>query len=330
MSKSTMLSAIQPTANLTLGNYLGAIRNWVALYQDYDCYFFAVNQHAITARQDPQELRESTYFAMATYIAAGIDPDKCSLFVQSQVPQHAQMAWVLNCYSYMGELNRMTQFKDKSARAGKNIPVGLYTYPLLMAADILLYDTNLVPVGEDQKQHVELTRDVAQRVNGVYGDDTFVVPEARVAKVAARVMDLQTPVNKMSKSAENPKGTIFLNDTPKQIEKKFKSAMTDSGDRIYFDRDAKPGVSNLLSIQSALTGKSIDALVADYDGKLYGHLKVDTAEIVVAAMTPIQAMTTEILSDMGELERILEVGAEKARAKAAATLERVYNRVGFV
>ena len=220
--KEVMLSGIQPTANLTLGNYLGAIRNWVAMNKDFDSYFFVVDLHAITVRQDPRLLRDSTRFAVATYIAAGLDPENCSLFIQSHVPEHAQLAWVLNCYGYMGELSRMTQYKDKSARVGSNIPVGVFTYPLLMAADILLYDGKSVPVGADQKQHVELTRDLAQRFNALYGADALVVPEPIIGQVGARVMDLQDPRAKMSKSAENPKGTVFLNDTSKQIEKKFK------------------------------------------------------------------------------------------------------------
>lgn len=329
-AKKTMLSGIQPTANLTLGNYLGAIKNWVALQDQYDCYFMAVNQHAITVRQNPEELRENTLFAIATYIASGLDPEHCQLFVQSHVPEHSQLAWVLNCFGYMGELNRMTQFKDKSTRAGANIPVGLYTYPLLMAADILLYDSNLVPVGHDQKQHVELTRDVAQRMNGVYGDDTFEVPEVFIPKAGARVMDLQNPTSKMSKSAESDTGTIFLADTAKKVEKKFKKATTDSETVISYDREQKAGVSNLLDIQSAITGKSIETLVTEYEGKMYGHLKVETAAIVNDTLDPIRTRTQELLADKGELNRILKKGSEKAREKAAVTIERIYDKIGFV
>ncbi len=328
--KKTILSGIQPTNRLTLGNYLGAIKNWVKIQSDYTCFFMAVDQHAITTRQKPEELRENTWFAIASYIAAGIDPATCSLFIQSQMPQHTQLAWILYCNGYMGELNRMTQFKDKSSKTGANIPVGLFTYPLLMAADILLYDAQLVPVGEDQKQHVELTRDVAQRVNGIYGEDAFVVPEAFIPKVGARVMDLQTPTAKMSKSAVNESGSIFLADSADQIEKKFKRAVTDSGSDITFDFNEKPGVSNLISIQAAITGETIDAVVQRYQGKQYGHLKVETAEIVRGELLPIQLKTRELLADRGELIRILRLGAEQAAVVADRTLKRIYDRVGFV
>ncbi len=329
-SKKVILSGIQPTNGLTLGNYLGAIKNWVKLQKDYYCNYMAVDLHAITARQNPADLRENTYIAIAFYIAAGLDLEHCDLFVQSHVPEHSQLAWVLNCYGYMGELNRMTQFKDKSTRAGANIPVGLYTYPLLMAADILLYDTHLVPVGDDQKQHVELTRDVAQRMNGVYGDDTFVVPEPYIPPVAARIMDLLSPANKMSKSAVNENGTIFLADSGADIEKKFKRAETDSGKEIRHDRAEKPGVSNMLDIQAAITGESIAAIEARYTQKMYGHLKMETAEIVKQELLPVQAKAREILADRAELNRILGAGADKARAKAEVTLKRVYDRIGFI
>lgn len=329
-AKKIMLSGIQPTANLTLGNYLGAIKNWAKLQDQYDCYFMAVNQHAITARQDPKELKENTLFAVATYVASGIDPEQCSLFIQSHVAEHAQLAWVLNCFGYMGELSRMTQYKDKSTRAGANIPVGLFTYPLLMAADILLYGTNMVPVGHDQKQHVELTRDVAQRMNGIFGDDTFTIPEVYIPKAGARVMDLQTPTSKMSKSAESDTGTIFLADTAKQVEKKFKRATTDSEVVIRYDKETKPGVSNLLDIQSAITGKTIQELESSYEGKMYGHLKVETAAIVNETLDPIRSRTQELLADKGELDRILKKGADQAREKAALTIEKIYDRIGFV
>lgn len=329
-NKKIILSGIQPTANLTLGNYLGAIKNWVKLQNEYRCYFAAVNQHAITVRQNPDELRENTWFAIATYIASGIDPESSSLFIQSHVPEHAQLAWILNCFGYMGELSRMTQFKDKSTRAGSNIPAGLFTYPLLMAADILLYDANLVPVGQDQKQHVELTRDVGQRMNGLFGEDTFVIPEVYTPPAGAKIMDLQNPTAKMSKSAESDTGTIFLADTPKQVEKKIKRATTDSDTVITYDKENKPGVCNLLNIQSAILGKSIDELLSNYEGKMYGHLKVETAEIVNVELDPIRARTNELLSDRGELASILKKGAKNAREKAAQTLERVYHRIGFV
>jgi len=329
-SKKVILSGIQPTNRLTLGNYLGAIKNWVKLQKDFHCYYMAVDLHAYTMRQDPQELRNNTYTAIAIYIASGLDLDHCTLFVQSHVAQHSQLAWLLNCNGYMGELNRMTQFKDKSSKSGANIPVGLFTYPLLMAADILLYDTHLVPVGDDQKQHVELTRDIAQRVNGLYGDDTFVVPEPYIAPVAARVMDLLSPTNKMSKSAVNENGSIFLTDSPADIEKKFKRAETDSGKEIRHDRQNKPGVSNLIDIQSAITGESVAEIEARYTNKMYGHLKMETAEIVRGELEPIQKRTQELLTDKAELDRILKEGAEKARAKAEITLQRLHERIGFI
>lgn len=328
--KKIMLSAIQPTSQITLGNYIGAIRNWVQLQKEFDCYFFAVDLHSVTVRQDPKALYENTLLAMATYLAAGIDPQNCVLFCQSMVPQHAELAWVLNCFGSMGELSRMTQYKDKSARAGEHIPVGIFTYPLLMAADILLYDAQAIPVGADQKQHIELTRDIAERMNGVYGADTFVVPQPFIPKVGGRIMDLQEPTNKMSKSASTEAGAVFFTDSPKDIEKKFKRAVTDSGTEIAFDVENKPGVSNLLEIQSSITGTPVKDLVASYAGKQYGHLKVDTAAMVVEAMRPIQERTKELLADRESLLKILRQGADKAKEHATRTLARVYDRIGFV
>lgn len=328
--KKVILSGIQPTNKLTLGNYLGAIKNWVRIQNDYNSYFMAVDQHAMTARQDPEALRKNTLFSIACYIAAGIDTEKCVLFVQSHVPQHSQLAWTLNCFGYMGELSRMIQYKEKSAKTGTNIPVGLFTYPLLMAADILLYDTTIVPVGEDQTQHVELTRDLAERMNGIYGDDTFVVPKAHIPTVAARVMDLLTPTSKMSKSAVNENGSIFLSDSPADIEKKFKRATTDSETVIAFDSQNKAGVSNLLSIQSAITGESISEVVARYEGKQYGHLKVETAQIVIKELSPIQKRAQELVDERTELNRILKSGAERAIAHAERTIKRVHERIGYV
>ncbi|RYZ58031.1 MAG: tryptophan--tRNA ligase [Proteobacteria bacterium] len=328
--KKVILSGIQPTNKLTLGNYLGAIKNWVRIQNDYNSYFMAVDQHAMTARQDPEALRKNTLFSIACYIAAGIDTEKCVLFVQSHVPQHSQLAWTLNCFGYMGELSRMIQYKEKSAKTGTNIPVGLFTYPLLMAADILLYDTTIVPVGEDQTQHVELTRDLAERMNGIYGDDTFVVPKAHIPTVAARVMDLLTPTSKMSKSAVNENGSIFLSDSPADIEKKFKRATTDSETVIAFDSQNKAGVSNLLSIQSAITGESIAEVVARYEGKQYGHLKVETAQIVIKELSPIQKRAQELVDERTELNRILKSGAERAIAHAERTIKRVHERIGYV
>lgn len=327
--RDIILSGIQPTHSLTLGNYLGAIKNWVALQGHDQCYFMVVNQHAITVRQDPAALKENTLFAVATYLAAGLDYKKHVLFIQSDVPEHTQLAWVLNCIGYMGEVSRMTQFKDKSAQAGANIPVGLFTYPLLMAADILLYDTQLVPVGHDQKQHVELTRDLAQRMNQVYGEGTVVVPEVFIPDVAARVMDLQQPTKKMSKSASSEAGVVFLSDTAKQVEKKLKRAVTDSGSEVSYETQTKPGVSNLIDIQSAILKQSREDIVAAYQGKMYGHLKVETAAIINEELEPIRQKTAEYLTDRGELLNILEQGAERARQKARATLERVYERVGL-
>lgn len=326
--KKIMLSGIQPTNRLTLGNYLGAIKNWVNLQNQYDCYFFAVDLHAITTRQDAKTLSENTLFALATYLAAGIDLEHATIFAQSHVRQHAELAWVLNCYCYMGELGRMTQFKDKSAKAGETIPVGLFTYPVLMAADILLYQSDLVPVGADQKQHLELTRDLAVRFNNTYGN-VFKVPEPYIAKIGARIMDLQDPVSKMSKSGSNDMGAVFLNDSEKEIEKKFKRAVTDSGSDVSYSED-KPGVRNLIDIQSAITGRAIGDIVAAYSGKMYGHLKVDTAEIVNQEIRPLREQTQRFLSDRGELMRILRVGAERASVRAEITLKKVYEVIGFL
>jgi tryptophanyl-tRNA synthetase len=324
-----MLSAVQPTNALTIGTYLGAIKNWVQLQKDFECLFFAVDLHAITVRQDPQELRERTYRALATYIACGIDPQQALLFVQSHVPEHAELAWVITCFTYMGELSRMTQYKDKSAKQGANIGAGLFTYPALMAADILLYDTDLVPVGDDQKQHIEITRDVALRLINLYGEDTVKVPDAYIPPVGARIMSLQDPTAKMSKSDPDPQASIFLEDSDDVIRKKLKRAVTDSGTEITYD-DAKPGVKNLLSIQSALTGKPAAELVASYSGKMYGHLKVDTAELVVQHIGPIRDKTDELLKDRAYLDALLKRGAERAREKAQKTLARVYDRIGFL
>ena len=326
--KKVMVSGIQPTNKLTIGNYLGAIKNWVKLQQEYECYFFAVDLHAITTKQDPKELAANTLFALATYMAAGIDLDHATIFAQSHVRQHAELAWVLSCYSYMGELSRMTQYKDKSSRSGETIPVGLFTYPVLMASDILLYQTDLVPVGADQKQHLELTRDVAIRMNNVYGQ-LFRVPEPYIPKVGARIMDLQEPNSKMSKSASTEFGAVFLNDSPKDIEKKFKRAVTDSGSEIKYNDD-KPGIKNLIDIQSAITGQSIQSIVESYAGKMYGHLKVETAQIVIEELRPLQERTQAYLSDRAELERILRSGADKAAMRAEMTLKKVYSAIGFV
>jgi len=328
-SKKTMLSAVAPSNRLTVGNYIGALRNWVKLQDQYDCWFFSVNLHAITVRQDPTELLEQTYRAVASYIAAGIDPKKATLFVQSQVPQHAELAWVLNCFTYMGELNRMTQYKDKSLKQGQNIPAGLFNYPVLMAADILLYQTALVPVGEDQKQHVEITRDIALRMNNLYGKDLFRIPEVYIAPVGARIMSLQNPLAKMSKSDPDPNGAVYLTDTNDQILKKVKRAVTDSGTEITFE-ETKPGINNLLTIQAAITGKTIPEIVNSYIGKQYGHLKVDAANLLVETLGPIRDKTDELIKDRSYLLQVLEDGAERARERAGQTLKEVYRRVGLV
>jgi len=324
--KKIMLSAVQPSNRLTIGNYLGALKNWVRLQGDHDCLFFAVDMHAITVKQDPSELREQTYRAIATYLACGIDASQATLFVQSHVPEHAQLCWVLTCFSYMGELGRMTQFKDKSAKHGANIPAGLFCYPVLMAADILLYKTDLVPVGEDQKQHLELTRDIAVRMNNALGGGLFTVPEPLIAKVGAKIMSLQNPLAKMSKSDPDPGGAIYLGDTDDQIVKKIKRAVTDSGSEVTYE-DSKPGVKNLINIQAAITGKTPQEIAASYAGRQYGHLKIETADIVVGAVRPVRERTRELLSDKAQLDALLKRGAEGARARAAVTLGEVYKRV---
>ncbi|KZN64108.1 tryptophan--tRNA ligase [Pseudoalteromonas luteoviolacea] len=331
MTKPVVLSGIQPTGGMTIGNYVGAINQWLKLQEDHDCFFMLVDLHAITVRQDPAALRERVLDGIAMYTACGIDPEKSALFVQSQVPEHAQLGWVLNCYAQMGELNRMTQFKDKSSKHANNVNVGLFSYPVLQAADILLYQADQVPVGEDQKQHLELTRDIATRFNNIYGD-VFKVPEPYIPELGARVMSLQDPTKKMSKSDENPNGFVLLLDEPKKIEKKLKKAVTDSDEqaRIYFDRQEKPGVSNLLTLLSVATGRSVEALVPEYEDKMYGHLKKDTAAAVVEMLEPIQSRFHEIRADKTLLENIMRNGAEKASERAEKTLKAVYDAVGFI
>ncbi len=331
MSKPVVLSGIQPTGGMTIGNYIGAINQWLKLQQGSDCFFMLVDLHAITTRQDPALLKERVLDGIALYTACGIDPEKSSLFVQSQVPEHAQLSWVLNCYAQMGELNRMTQFKDKSAKNANNINVGLFSYPVLQAADILLYQTTQVPVGEDQKQHLELTRDIATRFNNLYGN-VLTVPEPYIPEFGARVMSLQEPTKKMSKSDDNPNGYIMLLDEPKKIEKKLKKAVTDSDEqaRIYFDTKEKPGVSNLLTLMSVATKRSIEDLVPEYEDKMYGHLKKDTAAAVISMLEPIQSRFKEIRADHNLLNQIMHSGAEKASARAEKTLKAVYDAVGFI
>lgn len=326
-----VLSGMQPSGDsLHLGNYVGALVNWVTTQENYDAFFFIPDLHGITTPHDPEVLRERTRHTAAQFIAGGIDPQRSTLFVQSHVPEHAQLAWVLTCITGMGEASRMTQFKDKSAKEGADTAsVGLLSYPMLMAADILLYHPHGVPVGEDQKQHVELARNLAQRFNYRFGE-TFRVPEPFIPDVGARVYDLQEPTVKMSKSASSPNGLINIFDTDKKLAKKIKSAVTDDGTEIRFDRDAKPGISNLLSIYSAVTSKTTAELEAEYEGKMYGHLKVDLAEAVVAAVGPVRDRALELLDDPAQLDALLAQGAAKARAVASETLATAYQRVGFL
>lgn len=322
----TIFSGIQPSGTITLGNYIGALKQFVELQEEYNCYFCIVDQHAITVPQDPVQLRKNIRSLAALYLAVGIDPEKATLFIQSEVPAHAQAGWMLQCVTYIGELERMTQFKDKSQ--GKDAVVaGLLTYPPLMVGDILLYQTNLVPVGEDQKQHLELTRDIAERFNKKY-NDIFTVPEVRIPKEGARVMSLQDPLKKMSKSDPNQKAFISLLDEPKQIEKKIKSAVTDSEGVVKFDKEMKPGVSNLLTIYSIFSNKSISELEKEYEGKGYGDFKGDLAKVVVEALEPIQKKYYELI-DSPQLDEILDRGAAKADAVASKMLKKMENAMGL-
>lgn len=324
-----VLSGIQPTADaFHLGNYIGALREWVRMQDTHDAYYCVVDQHAITVEHDPDLLRRRTYASFAQLLAIGLDPERSTVFVQSQVPEHSQLAWVLECQTGFGEAGRMTQFKDKSQKEGASrVTVGLYTYPILQAADILIYQADAVPVGEDQRQHLELTRDLAQRFNTRFGP-TLTVPEPFIVKETAKILDLQDPTAKMSKSS--PSGCAWLLDEDTVLAKRIKSAVTDSEREVAFDPERKPGVSNLLTIQHALTGRPIDVLVADYAGRGYGDLKSDTADIVVEAVGPIRERAQGYLADPGELRRLMGVGAHRARATASATLAAVYERVGFV
>ncbi|SIT68826.1 tryptophan--tRNA ligase [Edaphobacillus lindanitolerans] len=321
-----IFSGVQPTGMVTLGNYIGAFRQFTELQNDYDCVFCIVDEHAITMPQDPDDLRSAIRSLAAIYVAVGIDPDKATLFIQSEVPAHAQAGWIMQCISYIGELERMTQFKDKST-GREAVSSGLLTYPPLMAADILLYDTDIVPVGDDQKQHVELTRDLAERFNKRYGQ-TLTVPDIRLPKHGARIKSLQEPTKKMSKSDENKKAVITLLDTPKQIEKKIKSAVTDSEGRVAYDELNKPGVSNLLNIEASLSGVPVEELVRKYEGGGYGDFKAGVAEAVINHLTPIQERYQELLHS-DQLDRILDEGAEKASAIASATLSRMEAAMGL-
>ena len=325
--KPVIFSGIQPSGTLTLGNYIGALKNFSKLQDEYDCIYSIVDMHAITVRQNPAELRRRCLELAAIYIASGIDPQKSLIYCQSHVSGHSELSWILSCFTYMGEMNRMTQFKDKSAKHADNINVGLFTYPVLMAADILLYQTNLVPVGHDQKQHLEICRDIAQRFNGIYGD-VFTIPEGYIPKVGARIMSLQEPTRKMSKS--DPEDTfVALTDDPDTIRRKIKRAVTDSDGEIRFDPENKPGVSNLLSIMSALGAGEIDALVQEMQGLGYGELKNRTADCVIAALAPMQAEYKRLIADKGYLQNVLDENAKTATYLATKTLRKVQKKVGF-
>ena len=327
--KKVLLSGIQPSGDLHLGNYLGAIKNWAELSDQFDCYWFMADLHTITVRQDPAELRRRTLTQIATYIACGLDPEKNTIFVQSHVHQHAELGWVLDCYTMFGELSRMTQFKDKSAKHADNINAGLFTYPCLMAADILLYQPDFVPVGEDQKQHVELCRDIANRFNHAYGE-VFKVPQPYIPKAGARVMSLNQPDTKMSKSI--PEGCVFLMEKPEDIMRKFKRAITDSDTErcVRFDREQKPGVANLMNIYSAITGKTYEEIEQEFEGKGYGAFKPVVGESVVELLRPIREETQRLLADKAYLESVYRAGAEKASYVAEKTLRKVYKKVGFL
>lgn len=329
--KKRIFSGVQPSGNITLGNYLGAIKNWVDLQEEYECLYAIMDMHSITVRQDPQELKKRTLDLLKVYLACGIDPEKNLLFVQSHVPAHAQLSWVLNCYTYMGELSRMTQFKDKSKSHADNINAGLFTYPVLMAADILLYGADLVPVGKDQMQHIEICRDIAERFNSIYGN-VFTIPEGFLPKAGAKVMSLQEPTKKMSKSDPNPKGYISMLDEFNVIAKKIKSAVTDSEGVVEYREgdDTKAGINNLMTIFSAVTGKSYDEITNDYAGKGYGDFKGDVAEAVVEHIKPIRAEYDRLSSDKAYLEGIYKSGAEKAQIIASRMVNKVYKKVGFL
>lgn len=327
--KKTIFSGVQPSGKLTLGNYLGAIRNFPILQEEYNCVYCVVDMHAITVRQNPAALRRATLEVLAQYIACGLDPEKSTLFIQSHVPAHAELAWVLNCYTMFGEASRMTQFKDKSARHADNVNVGLFDYPVLMAADILLYQTDMVPVGVDQLQHIELARNIAQRFNGVYSD-TFTMPEPYIPKAGAKIMSLADPARKMSKSDENQNGYILLMDKPEDIMCKFKRAVTDSDARIVMDPENKPGVSNLISIYALATGKTIEEVEAEFAGKGYGDFKPAVGEAVVELLRPIREQTEDLLKNKDYLEQVYRNGAQKASYLARKTIDKVYRKVGFV
>ena len=325
--KKVLYSGMQSTGNQTLGNYLGALKNWITLSDEYECFYSVANMHSITVRQNPAELRKHARELLTLFIAAGIDPEKNCIYYQSHVPAHAELAWILNCYTYMGELSRMTQFKDKSAKHADNINAGLFTYPVLMAADILLYQADVVPVGIDQMQHLEITRDIAQRFNSIYGD-VFTIPEAYVGKVGAKIMSLQEPSRKMSKSDENPNGSIYLMDDPDTIMRKFKRAVTDSEGQIRY-RDEQPGIKNLISIYCACTGKTPEEVEREFDGRGYGEFKPAVGEAVISVLKPLQARVAELTRDKAYIDSVIKNNAEKADYVANKTLRKVQKKVGF-
>lgn len=325
--KKVLFSGMQATGNLTLGNYLGALKNWVTLSDEYECFYSVVDMHSITVRQDPATLRRRARALLILYIAAGLDPKKNCIYYQSHVSGHAELAWILNCFTYMGELNRMTQFKDKAAKHADNINAGLFTYPVLMAADILLYQADVVPVGVDQKQHLEITRDIAERFNNIYGD-VFTIPEAYIGKVGAKIMSLQDPAKKMSKSDENPNASIYLMDEPDTIMRKCKRAVTDSEAQILY-RDEQPGVKNLINIYSACTGRTPEEVVKEFDGRGYGDFKMAVGESVVSVLKPLQDEAARLTKDKAYIDGIIKENAEKAGYYANKTLRKVQKKVGF-
>lgn len=327
-NKKIIFSGIQPSGNLTLGNYLGALKNWVKLQDEYECYYCVVDLHAITVRQEPKDLRRRTLEVLAIYLAAGLDPEKNTIFIQSHVPAHAEGAWLLNCFTYIGELSRMTQFKDKSQRYGESISAGLLDYPVLMAADILLYNANLVPVGKDQKQHLELTRDIAERFNNLYSP-TFNIPEPYIPELGAKVMDLQEPTKKMSKSADNPNSYILIMDPPDVIRKKISRSVTDSLGVVKYN-DEQPGVKNLITILNAITGMTIEQIEKKYEGQGYAQFKLDVADAIVNELEPIQKRINEILNDKEYLESVYRKGAEKANYVANKMLRKMQKKIGFI
>lgn len=331
MAKDIIFSGIQPSGELSIGNYIGSLRNWVPMQDESDCIFCVVDQHAITVRQDPDKLRETTLNTLAVFMACGIDPARSIIFLQSHVPAHTELSWVLNCYTQVGELNRMTQFKDKAKRYESNITAGLFNYPVLMAADILLYQAKKIPVGDDQRQHIELTRDIAERFNSIYGQ-TFTLPEGLIPKAGGRVMSLQDPGKKMSKSDDNPKNVIRILEEPKSILKKIKSAVTDSDDPpvVAYDWDKKPGVSNLLELMSAATGRDINELVEHFRGSMYGTFKAEVGEAVVAMLEPVQQRYKQIRGDEAYMREVLKKGAEAAAERAQKTLDDVYRKIGYI